>query len=252
MTDHPIKLILLNILLLCCLQGILAGAVLANAITLYQGGAPAGKRKSLHEYGPEDLHPEAQESENSATRKKQTQQPKGKILVPTAPKSLTSPTSPTSPRSIDTSSPALNPRTIPTVTPSPVEPTVTGSSALPVVTPTSAAHQSTAPTVASSSVIQKPKTSGTVRRKLLISSAIFLALFASLIFVAIKMYGQISAAKLNAKDRGSQKQVAGAEKRQLRIVGQGAPEKRVNRSEISTKGVKTKTQNERGARFKKA
>jgi hypothetical protein len=99
---------------------------------------------------------------------------------------------------------------------------------------------------------QKVKNSDEFRRKLLVSSSIFLLLFAALVFFAVKMWRQLRAGGRAARENASQEKLSGAERRQLRIVGQGAPEKRVNRSEINTKGLKTKTQNRRGARFKKA
>lgn len=240
MTDHPIKLMLLNALLLCCLQGILAGAVLANAISLGQGGAPAGKRKSLHEYGPEDIHPEAQENENSALRKRQALQPKARNPAPLAPRS-------------NALSPALTPTPLLTVTPAPAESSLAPSSVMPTVTPTTAPAPSSAPaTAAPHSAPQKVKDSDAFRRKLLVSSSIFLLLFGALVFFAIKMWRQLRPGGRAARERASPEQLPGAERRQLRIVGQGAPEKRVNRSDINSKGLKTKTQNGRGARFKKA
>jgi hypothetical protein len=225
MTDHPIKVTLLDGLMLCCLQGILAGAVLANAISLGQEGAPAGKRKSLHEYGPEDVHPGAQESENSAPRKRQSLQPKARNLAPSAPRS-------------NELAPALSPTPKPRVTPAPVE--------------SSVAPSSVPATAMTRSAPQKVKNSGEFRRKLLVSSSIFLLLFAALVFFAVKMWRQLRAGGRAASESASQEQLPGAEGRQLRIVGQGAPEKRVNRAEINTKGLKTKSQNRRGARFKKA
>ena len=240
MTDHPMKLTLLNVLLMCCLQGVLAGAVLAHAISPGQQGAPAGKRKSLHEYGPEDVHPEAQENENSALRKRQALQPKARNPAPLAPRS-------------NALAPALTPTPMPTVTPAPVESSVAPSSVMPKVTPTTAPVESSVPaTAASRSAPQKVKNSDAFRRKLLVSSSIFLLLFGALVFFAIKMWRQLRAGSRAAMERASQEQIPGAERRQLRIVGQGAPEKRVNRSDINPKGLKTKTQNGRGARFKKA
>jgi hypothetical protein len=240
MTDHPIKVTLLNGLLLCCLQGILAGAVIANAISLGQEGAPAGKRKSIHEYGPEDVHPGAQENENSAPRKRQSLQPKARNLAPSAPRS-------------NELAPALSPTQKPRVTQAPVESSVAPSSVMPTVTPTPAPVASSVPATAMTrSAPQKVKNSDEFRRKLLVSSSIFLLLFAALVFFAVKMWRQLREGGRAARESASQEKLPGAERRQLRIVGQGAPEKRVNRSEINTKGLKTKTQNRRGPRFKKA
>jgi hypothetical protein len=250
MTDHPIKVTLLNALLLCCLQGILAGAVLAGVISLGQEGSPAGKRKSLHEYGPEDVHPGAQENENSAPRKRQALQPKGRNLAPLAPRS-------------NELKPAVTPLPMPTVTPAPVESTVAPStvapstvapsSVMPTAPPTPTPRESSAPATAlTRSAPQKVKDSDEFRRKLLVSSFIFLLLFTALVFFAIKMWRQLRAGGRAARESASQEQLPGAERRQLRIVGQGAPEKRVNRSDINTKGLKTKTQDGRRARIKKA
>ncbi|HKQ80327.1 MAG TPA: hypothetical protein VJ810_41925 [Blastocatellia bacterium] len=242
MTDHPIKLTLLNVLLLCCLQGVLAGAALASDISLEQEGAPQGKRKSLHEYGPEDVHPEAREAENSARTKRQALQPKARNIAPTAPRS-------------DAPAQALTSTT--TVTPAPAAPSAAGSSVTPVitpaVTPTPAPVESSAPAAAKTrSEPQKVKSVETNRRKLLVSLSIFLLLFAALVFFAIKMWRQLRAGGPGARERASQEQLPAVEKRQLRIVGQGAPEKRVKQSDINPKGLKTKAQDERGARFKKA
>src|SRR5262245_7848684 len=160
MTDHSIKLTLLNTLLLCCLQGFLAGAVLANAINLKQAGTQTGKRKSLHEYGPEDVHPEAQENENSAPRKRQTTQPKARNITPSVPKS----------------NEALAPALIPTPKPKvKVTPSTAGSSVAPVVTPTPARVESTAPSTAiTRPAPEKVKKADSFRRKLLVSSTVFI------------------------------------------------------------------------------
>src|SRR5262245_59825477 len=245
MTDHRIKLTLLNTLLLCCLQGFLAGAVLANAISQGQQGAPAGKRKPLHEYGPEDVHPEAQENENSEPRKRlapqpKAPQPKARNMGSLAPKSNVAP-------------PALTSTPMPAVTPARVESPAAGSAVMPAVTPAPARAESPAPSTASTpSAPHKAPKSDEFRRKLLVSLSIFLLLFLALVFFAIKMWRQIRAGRQAAMEKVSQEQLPATERRQLRIVGQGAPEKRVNRAEIKSKNLKTKAQNGRGARFKKA
>src|SRR5262245_40059087 len=178
MTDHRIKLTLLNTLLLCCLQGFLAGAVLANAISQGQGGAPAGKRKPLHEYGPEDVHPEAQENENSEPRKRPTPQPKARNMGSLAPRS-------------NVLAPALTPTPKPAVKPARVELPATASAVMPAVTPTPTRAESPAPsTAAARSAPQKAPKSDEFRRKLLVSSSIFLLLFIALVFFAIKMWRQ--------------------------------------------------------------
>jgi len=266
MTDHPIKLTLLNTLLLCCLQGFLAGAVLANAISQGQERAPAGKRKPLHEYGPEDVHPEAQENENSEPRKRLTPQPKARNMGSLAPKSNVAPPALTStpksnvarpaltstPKS-NVARPALTSTPMPVVTPARVESPAAGSAVMPAVTPAPARAESPAPSTASTpSAPHKAPKSDEFRRKLLVSLSIFLLLFLALVFFAIKMWRQIRAGSRAAMEKVSQEQLPATERRQLRIVGQGAPEKRVNRAEIKSKNLKTKAQNGRGARFKKA
>src|SRR5262245_58083747 len=191
MTDHPIKLTLLNTLLLCCLQGFLAGAVLANAISQGQEKAPAGKRKPLHEYGPEDVHPEAQENENSGPRKRLAPQPKARNMGSLAPKSNVAPR-------------ALTSTPMPTVTPAQVESPAAGSAVMPAVTPmpTPARAESPAPSTAStrSAPHKAPKSDG-FRRKLLISLSIFLLLFVALVFFAIKMWRQIRAGSRAAMEK---------------------------------------------------
>jgi len=230
MTDHSIKLTLLNALLLCCLQGILAGAVLADAVILQQEGAPAGKRKSLHEYGPEDVHPEAQENENSAPKQRQTPQPKARNVTPLAPRSKDS---------TGVTAPALTP------TPTPV----------PTVTPAPARVGSSVPATAiTRSAPQKVKNSEAYRRKLLVNSSVFLLLLMALVFFAIKMWRQLRANGRTESGEVSQELLSGPDRRQLRIVGpvEGATEKRVNHSDVNPKSLKTKAQNGRRARFKKA
>jgi len=248
MTDHSIKLTLLNALLLCCLQGILAGAVLADAVILQQEGAPAGKRKSLHEYGPEDVHPEAQENENSAPKQRQTPQPKARNVTPLAPRSKDStgvmapaltPMAPRSKDSTGVTAPALTP------TPTPV----------PTVTPAPARVGSSVPATAiTRSAPQKVKNSEAYRRKLLVNSSVFLLLLMALVFFAIKMWGQLRANARTESGEVSQELLSGPDRRQLRIVGpdEGATEKRVNHSDANPKRLKTKAQNGRRARFKKA
>ena len=253
MTDHPIKLTLLNTLLLCCLQGFLAGAVLANAISQGQERAPAGKRKPLHEYGPEDVHPEAQENENSEPRKRLTPQPKARNMGSLAPKSNVAPPALTSTPKSNVARPALTSTPMPVVTPARVESPAAGSAVMPAVTPAPARAESPAPSTASTpSAPHKAPKSDEFRRKLLVSLSIFLLLFLALVFFAIKMWRQIRAGSRAAMEKVSQEQLPATERRQLRIVGQGAPEKRVNRAEIKSKNLKTKAQNGRGARFKKA
>src|SRR5262249_9838469 len=230
MTDHPIKLTLLNALLLCCLQVILAGAVLADAIILQQEGAPAGKRKSIYEYGPEDLHPEAQENESSTSRKPQVSQPKPRNVTPLA--SKTNDSIDVAPRTL-----TPTPTPMPTVTPAPAR--VEASVSAPAIT---------------RSEPRKVKNSETHRRKLLVSSSVFLLLLLALVFFANKMWRQLRMNGRAASEGVPQEQLPGAERRQLRIVGQGeaAAEKRVNRTDVNPKRLKTKAQNGRGARFKKA
>src|SRR5262245_2437551 len=253
MTDHPIKLTLLNTLLLCCLQGFLAGAVLANAISQGQERAPAGKRKPLHEYGPEDVHPEAQENENSEPRKRLTPQPKARNMGSLAPKSNVAPPALTSTPKSNVARPALTSTPMPAVTPARVESPAAGSAVMPAVTPAPARAESPAPSTASTpSAPHKAPKSDEFRRKRLVSLSIFLLLFLALVFFAIKMWRQIRAGSRAAMEKVSQEQLPATERRQLRIVGQGAPEKRVNRAEIKSKNLKTKAQNGRGARFKKA
>ena len=230
MTDHSIKLTLLNALLLCCLQGILAGAVLADAVIPQQEGAPAVKRKSLHEYGPEDVHPEAQENENSAPKQRQTPQPKARNVTPLASRSKDS---------TGVTAPALTP------TPTPV----------PTVTPAPARVGSSAPATAiTRSAPQKVKNSEAYRRKLLVNSSVFLLLLMALVFFAIKMWRQLRANGRTESGEVSQELLSGPDRRQLRIVGpvEGATEKRVNHSDVNPKSLKTKAQNGRRARFKKA
>jgi len=230
MTDHSIKLTLLNALLLCCLQGILAGAVLADAVIPQQEGAPAGKRKSLHEYGPEDVHPEAQENENSAPKQRQTPQPKARNVTPLAPRSKDS---------TGVMAPAITPTPMP----------------MPTVTPAPARVKSSAPAPAiTHSAPQKVKNSEVYRRKLLVSSSVFLLLLMALVFFAIKMWRQLRANGRTETGEVSQELLSGPDRRQLRIVGpdEGATEKRVNHSDANPKRLKTKAQNGRRARFKKA
>src|SRR5215510_7812817 len=230
MTDHSIKLTLLNALLLCCLQGILAGAVLADAVILQQEGAPARKRKSLHEYGPEDVHPEAQENENSAPKQRQTPQPKARNVTPLAPRSKDS---------TGVMAPAITPTPMP----------------MPTVTPAPARVKSSAPAPAiTHSAPQKVKNSEAYRRKLLVSSSVFLLLLMALVFFAIKMWRQLRANGRTETGEVSQELLSGPDRRQLRIVGpdEGATEKRVNHSDANPKRLKTKAQNGRRARFKKA
>src|SRR5262245_57441346 len=114
MTVHPIKLMPLYALLLCCLAGIPAGAAMANSGRQDQEGA--GKRKSPHEYGPEDIHPEARENEaprreNTTQKKVEAQQPKVKTMAPSV---LSSPSAP-----ITTSAPSPDVTPSPAITPSP-------------------------------------------------------------------------------------------------------------------------------------
>jgi len=100
----------------------------------------------------------------------------------------------------------------------------------------------------------KVKNSETHRRKLLVSSSVFLLLLLALVYFANKMWRQLRMNRRAASGGVTQEQLPGAERRQLRIVGQGeaATEKRVNRSDVNPKRLKTKAQNGRGARFKKA
>lgn len=255
MTVHSIKLTLLYASLLCGLVGILACAVMASAngkpitsplgvirrepsrsrealtqtpeVRREQEGAPAGKRKPLHEYGPEDVHPEARENEKPTLKKAPSPQPRAGNL---APRSTASP-APRAPVALT-----------PAATPSPVE----LSSPAPAMTrPTPQKLKS--PEAPRSETIR----SDALRRKLLINSSIFLALLMSLVFFGIKMRRQLRADRRDARRESSQEQLA-AGARQLRVVGQAGGEKRVNRSDVGPGGVKTKARNERGARYKKA
>ena len=261
MIDNSSKFTLLKTILLCCLQVTLAGAVFAGVTRLGQEGTPAGKRKSLHEYGPEDFHPEAQENENASPRKRQNQ-PRTRIATPTAAKSkeliapetrnalapeTKSAVAPETKPLATESKGALTTETKNTVNPGP-SPTPAASA-----TPGFAPAQTAAPAItATRPSQQKVKNSDSVRRKLIISLSIFLALFGALVFFAIKMWRHVRGGDKASSEKVPQDPVLATERRQLRIVGQGASEKRVNRSEINTKNLKTKAQNERGARFKKA
>src|SRR5262245_33436774 len=218
MTDHPIKLTLLKALLLCCLQGILAGAVLADVMSQGQQGAPAGKRKPLHEYGPGDVHPAAQENENSAPRKRQALQPKARNLAPSATRSneLAPGLTPTPMRTVKPApvgSTAAGPSAPPTVTPkpAPMESSAAGSSVMPTAPPTPAPAESPAPAAAlTRSAPQKEKNSDSFWRKLLLSSSVFLLLFAALVFFAVKMWGQLRAGGRVLREKPSQEQFPGA------------------------------------------
>ncbi len=192
MTVHFIKLTLLSALLHYCLVGILAGAAIAHSDgkslastsgairrePFRNGGsltetpdsmpgqnqeeAPARKRKSPHEYGPEDILPEARENENPRRLpmrlKDRARQPKTTKRTPLA--------------SRPTVTPAPAPIPTPLVTPTPVE------SAMPAaaVTP---------------SEPQKVKNPGTLRRKLIVSSSLFLLLLLALVYFVAKMRRQL-------------------------------------------------------------
>jgi len=207
MTVHSIKT-LFSALLSCCLVGIFTTAVLAGAngkglasmpgvtrrepfrggraLTQTPGGRPeqqappAGKRKSLHEYGPEDVHPEARENENSGLRKDQVPQPKASNRTPLAPRSIEAP-APTP--TVDAPARALTPTVTPTVT------------------PTLAPAESSAPaTGMTRSAPRKVKNTEALRRKLLINSSIFLLLLLALIFFVIKMWRQVRGDKQAAAE----------------------------------------------------
>lgn len=186
MTANFIKLTLLPALLSHFLVGILA--VVASAHTdSNQQETPAGKRKSLHEYGPEDILPEARENENPKPRKDQAQQPEASNRTP-----LTS---------------------RPTVTPTPT-PT-------PTVTPTPTSAESAVPaTTMTPSEPQKVKNSGALRRKLLVSSSIFLLLLLILGFFVARMRRQLREDREAVTAPTAQEQRPAAKRRQLRADGQ--------------------------------
>lgn len=250
MTAHLIKT-LLSALLLYCLAGVFTGAALANAnskglvskpgvtrresfisggaLTQTPGGRPeqqappVGKRKSLHEYGPEDVHPEARENEDSRLRKDQAPQPKARNRTPLA--------------SGSTDAPA------PTPTPTPT----------PMVTPTLApAKSSVSAPAMTRSAPQKVKNREALRWKLLVRSSIFLLLLLAIIFFVIKIWRQLRAHKQAATALTSQEQRPAAGERQPGADGQAAAEKRVSRSDISPKRLKTKMRKGHLTRFKKA
>jgi len=250
MTAHSIKT-LLSTLLSYCLVGVFTSAVLANAdgkgfvsmpgvtrrepsrsggaLTQTPGGRPeqqappAGKRKSLHEYGPEDVHPEARENENSGLRK--DQQPKASNRTPLAPRS--------------TDAPAPAPTSTPTVTPT-LAPAVLSA-------PATAMTRST-PQPAP----QKVKNTEPLRRKLLVNSSIFLLLLLALIFFVIKMWRQLREDKQAAGRGTPQEQIPAARKRQPGADGQAAAEKHVDHSDTSPDRLKTKMRKGHLTGFKKA
>jgi len=217
MTAHCIKT-LLSALLSYCLIAVFAGAVLANAggkrlvsapgvirREPFRGGEalaqtpgsgpeqqapPAGKRKSMHEYGPEDVHPEARENENSGLRKDQASQPKARARAPLAP------------RSIDTLTPTLTPTLAPAVTPAPtvtMAPTPAESSVSATATTRSAPQKA-----AASPAPQKVKTQEALRRKLLVNTSIFLSLLLALAFFVIKMRRQLRADRYKPQEAETQ------------------------------------------------
>ncbi len=234
MTVHSIKLTLLYALLLSCLVGIPFAEVIAavgcpdlswSDLTQTPGGrperegTPVGKRKSLHEYGPEDLHPGARENEPPVLRKRRATQPKSRHITPSTPGSFGAPT----------------PTVIPTPTPIPP----------PAESPISS-------TVMTYSAPQDAKKSEALRQKLLVSSSIFLLLLMALGFFVIKMWRQLQADRQTAREVDTRERGARAGDLLIRPDEQAAAEKRVSSSEISHELLKSKMRNERLTRFKKA
>src|SRR5262245_4379203 len=188
MTVNFIKLTLRSAVLWCFLVGIFGGGVLAHSDSKHlasapgiirpcrngesliqtpgsrpgqnQREAPAGKRKSLHEYGPEDIFPEAQENENLRLERNQARQPRASHRNPLASR--------------------------PTVTPAPAE-TLT-----PMVTPAQTPAESVAAVRAMAlSRPRQGKNSGAHRWKLLVISALFLLSLLALVYFVTKLLRQL-------------------------------------------------------------
>jgi len=211
MTVRSIKLTLLLALLSYCLVEIFTGAVSAHGSRPAQNRqeAPAGKRKSLHEYSPEEIIPEAQENENTRPGKDPAQQPGAGNGTPLA----------------------SRPTPAPTVTPTPA----------PTVTPTPTPAESAVPVAAMTpSEPRKVKNPGAIRRKLLVSSALFLSLLLTLVFFVTRMLRQLREDREAATAPISQTPPPAAEKQQLRADGQAAVDRRVKRLDKVPKGLKNR------------
>ncbi|MCI0391134.1 MAG: hypothetical protein MOB07_20500 [Acidobacteria bacterium] len=261
MTAHSIKLTLLLALWSFWLTGIIVGVALANTDNKglvsspgairpehYRGGesftriqdsrprqtqqpASPGKRKSLHEYGPEELFPEAQENVNTRPRKNPARQPEASKVAPLVTKPAVTPTAVPNPTVTPTAMPN------PTVTPTAV-PELT-------VTQTPSPTRSTVPAaVTMPSETTKANGSGILQQKLLVRSILFLLFLLVLVFVLIKMRRQWR------KDREiqmvpiSHEQRSATGRKQLSTDGQAAAAAHVQRSKKPTRRMKNKMRNE--------
>lgn len=243
MTVHSIKLTLLSALLSYCLAGMWAGPALAHSgsrslastpgaigrepvgsgesSTQTPGGdpgqnqqeAPAGKRKPLHAYGPEDILPDARESENPGPRKARTPQLKANNGTPPA------------------SAPLITPATTPMVTPT----------TTPAVTPTPTPAESAMPAMAMTpSGPRNVKNPAAPRRKLLISGSLFLLLLGSLIYFLAKMRQQLREDSEVVTASVEQEQAPAAEKQQLDAHEPAAADRHVKRSRKRSKSLKNR------------
>ncbi len=214
MTVRSIKLTLLLALLSYCLVEVFTGAVSAHGSRLTQDRqeAPAGKRKSLHEYSPEDILPEAQENEDTSPGNVRARRPGAGNRTPLA------------------SRPTAPPTLTPTPTPTPT----------PTVTPTPTPAESAAPVAAMTpSEPRNVKNPGAIRRKLLVSSALFLLLLLALVFFVTRMLRQLRENREAATAPTSQEPPP-AGTQQLRTDGQATVNRRVNRPERVPKGLKNR------------
>jgi hypothetical protein len=241
MKTHSLKVTLLPALLLCCLAELLADAAIVHSDgrsrgstpeALFEDGesstqtpevrpgqnqqeAPAGKRKSLHEYGPEDILPEARENQNPRSGNDQSRQPKTLPETPLSSKPAPSPTI--------TPTPAQTPRATPTptATPAPAE------SATPAAAMTASEHR-------------EPKNPGALRQKLIASFSLFLLLLLALVYFAAKMWRQLRESEKYATDPSLQKPPPVVAGRQSPAPGQAEENKRARRSHKGLRNLKNR------------
>lgn len=168
MTVPFIKLTLRAAFLSYCLAAISTSAALAQSNQPAQEpqSLPAGKRKALHEYGPEDILPAAKENENTKPRKTPVQPLTTDNKTPRSPK--------------------------PAISPTPILARAERPKATPAATPAELSAPVTAITPA---IPQKTNSRTALRRKLLASSALFLLLLTALVFFVAKMLRQLRGGK---------------------------------------------------------